>query len=105
MAEVNYYLKEPASTKETIIYLFYHFNRQKLKFYTGEKILPTKWNPEKQRVKKNYEGASEINDILDKLEAGIKKNHRDGLTFDIPVTPEYLKEGLNKILQRDQKPQ
>ena len=40
MAEAKFVLKEPKSKEFTLIYLMYSFNDQRLKYSTGQKIIP-----------------------------------------------------------------
>lgn len=44
MAEAKFVLKEPESTTETLIYLIFRFNNQRIKYSIGEKINPKYWN-------------------------------------------------------------
>ena len=50
MAEVNFFLKEPNSKSETLVYLFFSYSGNRLKCSTGEKIHPDYWLKEKQRA-------------------------------------------------------
>src|ERR1035438_10530272 len=71
MASSTLVLKEPKAESETLIYLLFRFNNQRLKYSTGQKIHPKFWNEEKQRVKETraLSGYSEINTLI--------KNHMD----------------------------
>ena len=51
MPNAKFVLKEPSAKEETLIYLFYNYANQRLKYSTGEKINPKFWNSTKQRVK------------------------------------------------------
>jgi hypothetical protein len=78
MPQATFVLKNPSTEKEnaknpTLIYLFYTFNKSRLKYSTGQKVPPKYWNPEKQRVKvvKEFRQAESINLLLDKLEGDV----------------------------------
>ncbi len=98
MAKVNFYLKEPTGKSETLIYLFFHYKGARLKYSTGETILPKFWNEENQRASISLKGSSEINGLIDRIEEGIKKIYREGLTYGKDITNVYLKEKLDEEL-------
>jgi len=52
-----------------LIYLFFTFNKTRLKYSTGQKVPPKYWSTEKQRVElvKEFMQAEIINNLLDKL--------------------------------------
>jgi hypothetical protein len=51
MPQATFVLKEPTSKEETLIYLLFRFNGVKLKYSTGQKIKPAKWNAESNEPK------------------------------------------------------
>ena len=51
MSEIRFTLKEPKGVKETLIYLIYNFNYNRLKYSTGEFINPINWDSSNQRAK------------------------------------------------------
>jgi len=101
MAKVNFYLKESKSKEPTLIYLQYIFNGHKLKFSTGEKIVPKKWNVDTQKARMNYTGHAELNGLLLKLSETATSAHRTQLTNNKEVTPESLKIELLKFLDKE----
>jgi hypothetical protein len=72
MPRLTFILKEPNSKNETFIYFLYRFNSCKLKYSTGQNILPKYWNSEKQRIReqRNFTQHETINLLLDEIEAG-----------------------------------
>ena len=73
MADVNFYLKDPKSKEKTLIYLFFSFDGNRMKYSTGEFIKPSSWNSEKQRARFSTVGATDINNRLIKLDEDINK--------------------------------
>lgn len=102
MASVSFVLKEPSSSKETLIYLLFRFNNQRLKISTSEKILPKLWNAEKQRAKvsKLNEEYLEFNSSLDKWEITVKNIYRRLLNDNIQVSTGILKDEIDKTLNK-----
>jgi len=103
MATVNFYLKEPEATGETLIYLFYHCEAFRLKISTGEKIDPSKWNENTHRAKKSLEGFSDFNNFLNRLEAETKRISREILSSGRLLTSDELKESLKLSLGKQRK--
>lgn len=104
MADAKFVLKEPESKDQTLIYLLFSFNGQRLKYSTGQKINPKFWNPEKQRVKESrlfpeHEG---FNALLDKLATNVKIAYRDILNAGSTPTTYRLKDELNKIMFKEE---
>lgn len=103
MATVNFYLKEKEATVETVLYLVYYCEAFRLKISTGEKILPSKWNNNTQRAKKSFEGYSDFNQFLDRLEAEAKRIPREILSCGRILTSDELKESLQLSLGKQRK--
>lgn len=104
MPEAKFILKEPNSKEKSLIYLLYHYNGTRLKYSTGEKILPKHWNPEKQRVRETakFTEAPEFNQRLNNIETAINNAYRRLLNNSIPVNNDILKKELNKELLKDE---
>lgn len=49
MAKFNFNLREPQSSKPTIIYLVIRYNNKRLVYSTKERILPRRWDSKKQQ--------------------------------------------------------
>ena len=98
MAEPTFVLKEPKSKDATLIYLFYSFNKQRLKYSTGEKIKPKFWNVEKQRARETSANSTyaSLNNTLDNLSRDVKDAHRDLVNSKKPPTPYKLKNAIDK---------
>lgn len=103
MPQVTFVLKEPTVKDETLIYLLFRFNSTKLKYSTGQKITPSKWNAERQRAKelrssKDYET---LNFLLDDLESDVQNTYRTLLLEGNTPTPELLRVRLNQRLKNE----
>jgi len=100
MAQAKFTLKEPNGKADTLIYLFYNFNTQRLKYSFGQKINPKFWNFEKQRVKetKAFPEYAEFNSMLNSIETTINNIYRKLINDDIVPTPALLRETLDNTL-------
>ena len=98
-------LKEPKDAKPTLVYLFYYFNYQKLKYSTSQKILPKFWNAEKQRAKelKSFPEHTNFNFYLDKIQTIVNNEYRLLITNDIIPTPDLLRRRIDEALQKTEK--
>src|SRR5215207_3690101 len=103
MPQATFVLKEPTSKGKTLIYLLYRFNGSKLKYSTGQKILPKLWNSEKQRVKvvRTFNEAESINHLLDELDSNVNTSYRTILLEGNTPTPELLRIKLNQVLKKE----
>ena len=104
MAEATFVLKEPNGKEPTLIYLFYRFNNQRLKYSTSEKIKPKFWNAEKQRAKetRSFPTYASLNNTLDNLARAVKEAHRDLINTNRTPTPFKLKDYLDKSLFKEE---
>lgn len=96
MASANFYLKEPTSKKETPIFLQYKYRGQKLKYYIGHSIHPSKWDTKKQRVKNNNTttktGDTLINDLITGLAGKVEEIYKGSISVPSPIE---FKKALN----------
>ncbi|HEY6082381.1 MAG TPA: site-specific integrase, partial [Chitinophagaceae bacterium] len=104
MAEVHFVLKEPQSKEPTLIYLLYRFNNQKLKYSTGQKILPKFWNPENQRPRAVTQFANHetLTAFLKQVAATVDKVYIGLLNKNIQPTPGKLRDALNQALFKEE---
>jgi integrase len=104
MAEANFFLKEPKSDSETLVYLFFSYDGNRLKYSTGEKIHPDFWitKDRKQRAssKMPLNQAPEFNSRLDTIEGAIKSIYRRVKNDGIIPTNSVLKLELDKELKQ-----
>jgi integrase len=102
MAKIKYYLKDPQSDQDTLIYLMFRYKRKTLKYSTGESINPKFWNPKSQRAKETSKFAEypELNHFLDKLgerTTNIFRSYKaDGIIPDPRKLREALKDSYNE---------
>lgn len=61
MGRIKFYLKEPKSKNDTLIFLVYRHNYQYFKYYTGEYAYPEGWDLKKQRPKITTKFPNNIN--------------------------------------------
>lgn len=101
MPEAKFILKEPKSDKPTLVYLFYNFNNERLKYSTGEKILPRYWDFTKQKAKKTpqFPQHLEFNQKLKNIEMAIDTTYLRLVNSKVTITPELLKAEINKELE------
>ena len=99
MSNVSFRLKEPKSSSPTLIYLYFTFRGQTLKYSTGEKIHKDKWNFEKQREKTKQNTISGLNKFLKDLEEECERVYIESIKNGIP-TKEFIKQKLNDWINR-----
>ena len=104
MPDATFVLKEPTSTEPTLIYLFFRFNNQKLKYSTSQLITPKFWNKEKQRAKetKSFPTYASLNNTLDNLARAVKDAHSNLINAQRPPTPFKLKDALDSSLFKEE---
>lgn len=108
MPQAKFLLKEPQSKSPTLVYLYYNFDYNRLKYSTGEKILPKFWNKKKQRADsdRNFPEHPEFNQRLNIIEAAVNNAYRKLLNDgEVGITPDLLKAELNKGLKKRTKEQ
>ncbi len=98
MAVAKFFLKEPKSKDETLIYLFFSYNNKRLKYSAGEKIKPTFWNKEKRLARETtkFPEHPEFNARLKKIKSDVLGIHRELLNDETVPTNELLKRELDK---------
>lgn len=104
MAKAKFYLKEPTSTEETLIFLFFSYNGKRLKYSTGQKIHPKFWNETKQQAKetRQFPEYPELNEFLIKLGHNIQNVYRGYLSKGKVPSNKELREGLDVFTNRGQ---
>lgn len=101
MAKPKFYLKNPKAKDETLIYLFYSRDGQRIKLSTGETIHPKNWNNEEQEARKNFQGHTDLNNLLNKYKEGIKSIYQKAISEGIPPTQDYVRAQFVKLLFKD----
>lgn len=105
MAKLNFYLRDKNVETATPLILFIRYNKNLLKYSTGETIEPKFWNDKKQEVRQSLNGYSEFNTRLKDL-ANIAENEFRTYLNDndqTPPTVEKYRELLNSQFQRTPK--
>lgn len=104
MPEARFSLKEPKSVDKTLVYMFYSFNNQRLKYSTGEKIHPKFWNSTKQRAKETaqFPEYPEFNQRLNNIETAVNNCYRRLLNDSRIISPSVLREELTNELRTDE---
>jgi integrase len=104
MGQAKFTLKEPNCNDKTLVYLFYSFNNQRLKYSFGQKIHPKFWNNEKQRAKetKLFPEYPEFNSMLNSIETAVNNIYRKFVNDNIVPTPQLLRDSLNNTLANKQ---
>jgi len=88
---VKFFLKEPNSSKETLIYAILNFQNQQLKLSTGKKIHPKNWDAENQKIKRGAIGEKEINERLNFFSTSLNSIYNDLYFNKIKPTKELIK--------------
>lgn len=99
MAKTNFFLKEPKSENETLIFLFFSYDNKRLKYSTGEKIHPDNWNSGEQRTRntKDFKESDEFNARLETYESDVRTIYRRLKNDKIIPTNELLRNELDKL--------
>lgn len=101
MPNAIFVLKAPNADKATPINMLFNFDGVRLKYATGEKILPKNWSSTKQRAK-NFKQSVELNNRLDIIETEIQNVYRRAKNdLSKVITPELLREELNNVLYKN----
>ncbi len=97
-----FFLKEPKSNKETLIYLIYYIKKEgkNFKFSTGQKVRPDDWNFE-DRMPKSKRGsggvlARHLSSILSQYRILLEDNIKICESENKPLTREFLKTNFEK---------
>jgi site-specific recombinase XerD len=98
MPEVNFFLKQPKSKEESLIYLFLSYNNKRLKYSTGEKIKPVFWDSENQKAKgtKKFPEHPEFNGRLIDLQTKAFDAYRKVLNDGFEPSNGLIKNELDK---------
>jgi integrase len=96
---MKYSIKFNLDKKLHQIYLFFNYEGDRFKYYTGCRIEPAKWDTEKQRVKPNNvneagQSASVINRELDKIYEAITSIYNTHYFLKLKISLPELKEQL-----------
>ncbi len=97
-----FFLKEPKSCKDTLIYLIYYVKKQgrNFKYSTGQKTHPEDWNFE-TRLPKSRRGASgvkakHLSCILSQYSTLLEKTIQHCESDNTPITCNFLKTVFDK---------
>ncbi|MGN6619018.1 MAG: phage integrase SAM-like domain-containing protein, partial [Ilyomonas sp.] len=103
MPKPRFVLKEPQCKEPTLVYLLIRFDGQKLKYSTGQKILPTLWNKKKQQAKEviSFSQHVQFNAFLKKLADAAEDSYLKLLNAGERPTIEKIKEVLDEVRFKD----
>lgn len=103
--QVNFRLKPKDADGLSLIYLQFLYNKHRLFFSFGQKISPSNWNNNKQRVKNTRETSKDgkylLNDLIENLEKVCKKAYNNEIKNGIP-NPDTLKKFLEDFLKQNE---
>jgi len=104
MPKAKFVLKEPNGKDATLIYLFYRFHSNELKYSTGQKIKPRFWSKTKQRAKlsQEFSQTETLNQLLDDLARRVEDAHKELISQRRMPTVFKLKDELNKVLFKEE---
>jgi integrase len=105
MPNAKFVLKEPTSKEPTLLYLFFYFNGQQLKYSTGQKINPKYWNSKTRTAKelRQFPEYAEFNTLLKNLSNCVSNEYRRLINDGISPSPDKLKAALNEFLKKNEK--
>jgi integrase len=89
--EVRFNLVSKEGTKLSQIWMLYSFDGVRLRYYTGKRINSSLWDPLKQRVKSQADGAGKINDLISKMARIVLDTYTDNKILGIETTVSSLK--------------
>lgn len=73
MISLNFYLKNKKAKRKTLVLVFVHYQKSRIKLSTGLSIDPKHWHNKKQQAKTNMPGAITFNKKLEQIEVSILK--------------------------------
>jgi len=108
MASIKFYIEKRKGDdglvmiKNVPILISFSFANNRMWITTGERIDASKWDEEKQKVKGSANGASEINNVLQKKRDDVMSIYRNAIAGGIEPSIKYIREALkgNKITAR-----
>ena len=106
MANVKFGLKDNYASTETLIFMYFTYGRSRpFKYSTRDKILPSDWNRDKERIreKRSIPDSIERNIYLNKMESAIKTIYQSLLLANSQITDSILKDALDIELQRKER--
>lgn len=98
MATINFYLKDPNSTNETLVYLYFRFKGYQIKYSAAQNIKPAFWNAKSMRARQTMEDADDFNSELDRIEEAAKKTLKAFRFGGGKLSMELVKEKLIQVL-------
>ncbi len=108
----RFYLKDPSSDKPTLIFLILKFGFFELsdgkkkyrhfKYSTGERVFPRYWDKVSCRINvgAGFTGARQVNKLLDAYQDQSIRICRQAAILGIPLTPDYLRKGMDDYFCR-----
>ena len=97
MPSVKFYLRDPESDTETLIYLTLSFDGKRYKFSTQESIHPKYWNFKEQKARRSYAGFAELNDSLKKKAEDFQKSLRILKNVNARINTKTLNTKVDEI--------
>jgi hypothetical protein len=101
MASVKFYIEKRKGTdglvaiKNVPILLSFSFENNRMWIPTGERIDAAKWDEDKQKVKSSANGATEINNVLQKKRDDVMSIYRNAIAVGTEPSIKYIREALN----------
>ena len=100
MGEIRYFLNKSKGTKEKRpIMLSYHFNGQRLFYFTGKKANEDNFNPDKKSPVTAGEDRLNINNLLKIIRDTIGEIENQSKAGGEPLSVEILRNGLNERIK------
>jgi integrase len=105
MAQFTFVLKDPKAAEPSLVYFIVRNGNKRMKYSTGEKVLPSHWDKKSYTIKQGVKGANGINTQLERYQAVFRKylSYLDGA--EKPFSFVELKERLNEKFKADHEAQ
>jgi len=103
----RFVLKEPASNRPTPIYLLYRYQNERLKYSTGQTILPALWDANAQQAHTNHSKTKELESLkslnarLSRYGAALTQITNRCQLANIEPTVEEVRTQLDKEFAKD----
>jgi len=91
--------KRTINKQPTLIVMTAYFDGRRMKLTTGEFIKPADWNPENCRPRKTAPNAAVLTTYLDRMEARVKELHLKLKADFETITPDSLREAINREIR------
>src|SRR4051812_5413403 len=102
--EIHYRLKPVDKNGKGLIYLDFAYNKQRVRYSTGQFVDPDDWNDKKEVVRNKLatteDGKFKLNDLLDSLKRVCGKAYNESLKNGVP-DPGVLRAAMDAFINQN----